>query len=73
MLSRRTIVASVGPGGAAVSGVGAWLWLTSEPATGYVQERSIEARYREDNQLQSESVVTVTLSNPPGSGPPRLD
>lgn len=47
------------------------MWLT--PATGYVQEKSIEARYREGNQLYSESVITVTLSNPPGSDSPQIN
>lgn len=71
MLSRRGIIASIG--GAALSGFGVWYWFTSESATGYVQEKSIEARYREDNQLHSESIITVTLSNPPGSGSPQLN
>ena len=69
MPSRRTIIGSFG--GAALSGLGAWWWLT--PATGYVQEKSIEARYRADNQLHSESVITVTLSRPPGSDSPQLN
>lgn len=71
MPSRRTIIASLG--GAGLSGFGAWFWLTSESATGYVQEKSIEARYREDNQLHSESIITVTLSNPPGSDSSQLN
>jgi len=71
MPSRRTLIASLG--GAALSGVGAWFWLTPASATGYVQEKSIEARYREDSQLHSESIMTVTLSNPPGSARPQLN
>lgn len=71
MASRRTIVGSLGC--AALSGLGGWWWLTPTPATGYVQEKSIEARYREGNQLHSESIITVTLSNPPGSDTPRLN
>jgi hypothetical protein len=71
MPSRRSIIASIG--GAALSGFGVWYWFTSKSATGYVQEKSIEARYREDNQLHSESIITVTLSNPPGSGSPQLN
>jgi hypothetical protein len=47
------------------------LWLTPEP--GYVQAKSIEARYEEGNQLHSESVITVTLSNPPGSDLPQVN
>ena len=69
MPSRRTVIRSLGV--AALGGLGAWLWLT--PATGYVQEKSIEARYREGNQLHSESVITVTLSNPPGSDSPQVN
>jgi len=69
MPSRRTVIWSLGV--AALGGLGAWLWLT--PATGYVQEKSIEARYQEGNQLHSESVITVTLSNPPGSNSPQID
>ncbi|CAJ52218.1 hypothetical protein [Haloquadratum walsbyi] len=70
MPSRRSIIASLGA--LTLSGFGAWFWLTSESASGYVQEKSIEARYREENQLHSESIITVTLSNPPGSAPPQL-
>jgi hypothetical protein len=69
MPSRRTIIGSCGA--LALSGFGAWWWLT--PATGYVQEKSIEARYREDNHLHSESILTVTLSNPPGSDSPQVN
>jgi len=65
MPSRRTVIGSLGA--AALSGLGTWWWLTPEHATGYVQEKSIEARYREGNRLHSESVVTVTLNSPPGS------
>jgi hypothetical protein len=71
MPSRRSIIASIA--GAALSGFGVWYWFGSESATGYVQEKSIETRNREDNQLYSESIVTVTLSNPPGSGSPQLN
>ena len=69
MPSRRTVIGSLGV--AALGGLGAWLWFT--PATGYVQEKSIEASYREGNQLHSESVITVTLSNFPGSDSPQID
>jgi hypothetical protein len=71
MPSRRTILASLG--GVTLSGVGAWLWLTPATATGYVQEKSIEVRYRADNRTHSESVVTVSLGSPPGSDTPQLD
>ena len=68
MPSRRTVIGSLGV--ATLSGLGAWLWFT--PAKGYVQEKSIEVKYREENQLYSESVITVTLSNPPGSDSPQI-
>jgi len=68
MPSRRTVVGSLGA--VALGGLGAWFWLT--PATGYVQEKSIEARYRDGDQLHSESIITVTLGSPPGAGAPRL-
>lgn len=71
MPSRRTVVGSLG--GAALSGLGAWLWFTPASATGYVQEKSIEARYRADDRIHSESIVTVTLASPPGADSPQVD
>jgi hypothetical protein len=57
MPSRRTIIASLG--GAASIGVGTRLWLTPRSATGYVQLKSIEARYRAGHQSHSKPIINV--------------
>jgi hypothetical protein len=68
MPSRRTVLGTLGT--VAVGGFAGYTWLNR--ATGYVQEKSIEVTYREDNQWYAESVITVSLGNPAGVGEPEL-
>jgi hypothetical protein len=69
MPSRRTVLGALGA--TAVCGFVGYSRL--DRATGYVQEKSIEVRYREDSRRYGESVITVSLSDPPGADPPQLD
>jgi len=70
MPSRRTVIGSIG--GVALSGAAAWAWVTPSSSPGYVQEKSIEASYRAGDRMHSESIVTVTLGDPPGSSSPHV-
>ncbi|MFC5969920.1 hypothetical protein ACFPYI_01115 [Halomarina salina] len=68
MPSRRALLATLGLGTASTLSGCSWL----DGASGYVQEKSIEVTYREDGRRFGESVVTVSLSSPPGTESPEL-
>jgi hypothetical protein len=40
---------------------------------GYVQLQSIAGRYSDGGRQTEESILRVTLSSPPGTGPPQVD
>ncbi|ELZ95843.1 hypothetical protein C440_06122 [Haloferax mucosum ATCC BAA-1512] len=68
MPSRRTILGALGA--TAVSSVVGYRWLNR--VTGYVQEKSVEVRYREDDRWHGESVITVALNLSAESDQPDL-
>lgn len=69
MSSRRTVLGTLSI--ATLSVLAGCSWLNR--ATGYVQVKSIEVAYRENNQRYAESVITVSLSDPPGAESPQLN
>jgi hypothetical protein len=69
MPSRRTLLRSAT---AAAGGLLAGCASLTRPVDGYVQLKSITGVTSDDGTRVEETVVRVTLSSPPGAGPPEL-